>query len=122
MGGAAPPPAANNPLFAFTKLEFVVRPAQTPLFADSVYLCEYPSEFDHVAQDLSVGQWNSIWGMQSCTIWRHGGKTLTTPYNTSLVPPNRIPGAINIGFADGHAQLIKLQKLWSLYWHRNWKP
>jgi prepilin-type processing-associated H-X9-DG protein len=30
--------------------------------------------------------------------------------------------AINIGFADGHVQLVKLKDLWNLYWHDNWSP
>ena len=117
-----PPPAANNPLFVFTKPGFVVRPVQTPLFADSVFWCEYPLEFDHAAQDLSLGQWYNVLGMQRCTIWRHGGKTLTAPYKVSTIAPIKLPGAINIGFDDGHAQLVNLRNLWSLYWHRNWKP
>jgi prepilin-type processing-associated H-X9-DG protein len=32
-----------------------------------------------------------------------------------------LPGAINISFADNHAELVKLEKLWSLYWHKDWK-
>jgi prepilin-type processing-associated H-X9-DG protein len=61
--------------------------------------------------------------MQRCTIWRHGGKTAT-----SRVPTQHdlggwhIPAAaaINVGFADGHAQQIKVKDLWSLYWHDGW--
>jgi hypothetical protein len=30
--------------------------------------------------------------------------------------------AINIGFDDGHAQMVKLNNLWSLYWHYDWQP
>jgi prepilin-type processing-associated H-X9-DG protein len=26
------------------------------------------------------------------------------------------------GFADGHAQMQKLNSLWTLYWHNNWQP
>ena len=33
-----------------------------------------------------------------------------------------LPGAINMSFADGHAQLVKLPQLWTFYWHRNWNP
>jgi prepilin-type N-terminal cleavage/methylation domain-containing protein/prepilin-type processing-associated H-X9-DG protein len=34
---------------------------------------------------------------------------------------NRLPGAINLSFFDGHVQQVKLEKLWSLYWHRDWQ-
>jgi prepilin-type processing-associated H-X9-DG protein len=35
---------------------------------------------------------------------------------------NSRKGAINVIFADGHAQLVKLPQLWTFYWHRNWIP
>jgi hypothetical protein len=25
-------------------------------------------------------------------------------------------------FADGHGELVKLQNLWTFYWHLNWNP
>ena len=32
-----------------------------------------------------------------------------------------IPGAINISFYDGHAELVKLERLWTLEWHQDYK-
>ena len=123
----APPPVASNPQFIFNKPGSLQKPAQTPFFNDAVYWCEWPLEGDSPAPDLSTGAYSTIWGMPRCTIWRHGGKTATspTPVGYSMLPPlYRFPNeaAINIGFADGHAQMVKLQNLWSLYWHYNWKP
>jgi prepilin-type processing-associated H-X9-DG protein len=75
------------------------------------------------ALDLSQGQSVDIPGMQRCTIWRHGGKTATSPVPVQRdlsgwhIPP---AAAINIGFADGHAQMVKVKDLWSLYWHDGW--
>jgi hypothetical protein len=27
-----------------------------------------------------------------------------------------------MGFADGHVEAVKLQNLWTLYWHKGWVP
>ena len=73
--------------------------------------------------ERDTGAWNTIWGMQRCTIWRHVGKTATAPVS---VPHDllgwHIPvrAAINVGFADGHAQPVRVKDLWSLYWHDQW--
>ena len=34
----------------------------------------------------------------------------------------QIGGGINMGLADGHAELVKLEDLWTLYWHLDWQP
>ena len=117
----------NNPQFVFSKPISVQRPSQTPFFNDAVVWNEWPIESEAPASDLSTGAAENIPGMPRCTIWRHGGKTATspTPVGYSLLRPYyRFPNeaAINIGFTDGHAQMVKLQDLWSLYWHYNWKP
>jgi hypothetical protein len=82
-------------------------------------------ESDEPAQDLSQGSALNIIGMTRCTIWRHGGKTATSkvaPVEVLFPPASMCPpeSAINIGFDDGHAQMVKLNDLWSLYWHKNW--
>ncbi len=123
----APPPVTSNPSFSFRNTSAIQRPAVTPFFNDAIVWDEWPLEVDGSAADLSTGAGFSIWGMQRCTIWRHGGKTATTmtPVTDSMIPPiYRFPSssAINIGFADGHAQAVRLKDLWNQYWHYNWKP
>jgi prepilin-type processing-associated H-X9-DG protein len=118
-----PPRALSNPEFLFARPESVQKASQTPFFTDSAWWNEWPLESDPPAPDLSQGQSNDILGMQRCTIWRHGGRT-----PTSRVPTRHdllgwhIPAAaaINVGFADGHAQMVKVKDLWSLYWHNGW--
>jgi hypothetical protein len=124
---APPPPVTNNPQFVFIKPSSVQKTAQTPLFNDAVVWEEWPLADDIPASDLSAGAYNSSLGMQRCTIWRHGGKTATsrTPVISIMPPPYYLfpnEAAINIGFDDGHAQMVKLKDLWSLYWHYDWKP
>ena len=58
--------------------------------------------------------------MNVCTIIRHGGRTATHSYPHS--PGQPLPGAINLSCMDGHAELVQLPKLWSIYWHLKWNP
>jgi len=39
---------------------------------------------------------------------------------TQLDTKNDLPGWINIAFADKHVELVRLERLWNLTWHRNW--
>jgi prepilin-type processing-associated H-X9-DG protein len=58
--------------------------------------------------------------MCRCTVARHGTSAASAPRN---FPPGQIlPGGINMGLADGHAELVKLQNLWAYYWHLGWVP
>ena len=38
------------------------------------------------------------------------------------VHPEPLPGAVNVSFFDGHGELIKLDCLWQLYWHKDYRP
>jgi prepilin-type processing-associated H-X9-DG protein len=113
-----------HPEFVFAKPESVKRPSQTPFFTDAIWWNEWPLENNPPALDLSLGQAYDITGMQRCTIWRHGGRTATSPVRPQKdllgwhIPP---AAAINVGFADGHAQVVRVKDLWSLYWHDGWR-
>jgi len=121
------PPAfggGNYPQFMYPKLSSVTKPAQTPLFCDQIYVSAFPLEADRAPSDLYTGQsqpvgWQRL-GMGCCTILRHGGPTANNSVPYASGQP--LPGAINMSFADGHAQLVKLPQLWTFYWHLNWNP
>jgi prepilin-type N-terminal cleavage/methylation domain-containing protein len=108
---------------AFNKASAIQKPAQTPVFTDENWTDGWPLETDPPATNLYLGRslWN--WGldMGRWTIARHGGRpAASAPQN---VPPGQtMPGAIDMGFADGHAELVKLENLWNLYWHLDWQP
>ena len=118
------PDVAAHPQFVFAKPEAIKKPSQTPFFTDAVWWNEWPLENNPPAPDLSQGQSVDIGGMQRCTIWRHGGRTATSPVRPQKdllgwhIPP---AAAINVGFADGHAQVVRVKDLWSLYWHDGWR-
>jgi len=99
----------------------IQKPDQTPVFFDENWLDSWPLETDTPAQNLYTGAdfYDREHQMSRITIDRHGGiPPAKAPQN---VPPGQpLPGALNMGFVDGHVQLIKLEDLWQRSWHLNW--
>ena len=59
-------------------------------------------------------------GVQFHCIPRHGNRPAKIPANH---PPNqKLPGAMNITFYDGHSELVPLESLWRYKWHKQWTP
>jgi prepilin-type processing-associated H-X9-DG protein len=54
------------------------------------------------------------------TIPRHGSRP--TQISRNWPPDARLPGAINVGFFDGHVEQVRLERLWQLYWHKDYEP
>lgn len=115
--------SANNPDFIFTRENSIQRPAQTPVFVDANWIDLWPLEADQPAPNLYEGWPTDIAAnnIGRCTIARHGGiNPARAP--RQLLPRQKPLGAINMGLADGHANLVRLEQLWSFYWHRDWQP
>lgn len=108
---------SSHPEYMMSKESLIRFPARTPVFFDAVWVDTWPLETDPPADDLYDGDpnWN---GMPRCTISRHAAIPGAAPraFNTS----QKLPGAINIGLADGHVQMVRLEDLWQYYWHLNW--
>lgn len=53
------------------------------------------------------------------TIPRHavGREAAVTNFNSK----DALPGGVNMAFDDNHMDLVRLENLWNLTWHRNWK-
>jgi len=111
----------DQPGVEFSTEARVTRPGETPLFADGVWFFVTPHASDWPAADLYTG-WNAVHPgtMSVMTIPRHGSRPLGVSHNWPASSP--LPGAINVGFFDGHAQAIKLDLLWQLYWHVGYVP
>ena len=109
--------------YFFARPELIQRPSETPVFFDENWVDLWALETDRPCRDLSQG--NSLYNREDelgrCTIARHGGRAPSAaPRN---VPPGqKMPGAIDLGMTDGHAELRKLESLWNCYWHRDWVP
>ncbi len=121
--------AENNQDFLFQIQAAVRVPVQTPMFCDGAWLDLAPLNNDAPAsnfyQPLTASQLASEEGMQRICIDRHGGIAAgSAPQNVPApVPPNPpLPGKIDMGFVDGHAEPVLTQNLWNYYWHANWMP
>ena len=110
--------AVDKPQFMFGTQAGIQSPAQTPVFFDALWVDAWPLETDNPTRNLYDGVPRSQMGR--CTIARHGSRpSSSAPRN---VPPGEaMPSGIDIGMVDGHAELVKLEDLWSCCWHLNWQ-
>ena len=102
----------------FGKETAITMPTKTPYFADCNWVDGWPLASDIPARNLHGGGDDN--SMQRFTIARHGGRGPAGA--PRIVPPGTpLPGRIHIGFADGHVEPVRLEALWTLYWHRAWR-
>jgi len=95
----------------------VVNASKTPVFMDSVWVDTWPTATDTPSRNLYQGANSS--GMQRICIARHGSiGAKSAPKN--IASGATLPGSITIEFADGHAEVVRLESLWSLYWHKDY--
>jgi prepilin-type N-terminal cleavage/methylation domain-containing protein len=92
-------------------------PSTTPVFADGIWPDMWPLETDPPADDLYDGEPNSS-GMSRCTIARHAAIAGSAPRTFDTT--QKMPGAINLGLADGHVEMARLENLWQYNWHVDW--
>ncbi len=115
----------NNTDYYYLKDTAVKKTSETPIFMDSVWVDLWPWETDAPYPDLFMAgkinnqQINNPPTIGRCVTPRHGSKPPgAAPRN--FVTTQVLPGAINLGFMDGHAETVKLQNLWHYQWHKNW--
>jgi prepilin-type N-terminal cleavage/methylation domain-containing protein len=114
----------NHPDEIYPTEVSVQNPVLTPVFMDSAWINLDPMENDSPARNLydPLGtSYGSSEGMPRVCIARHGGRAAGSA-PTYVAPGSSLPGSIDMGFVDGHAELVKLQNLWNYYWHLNWTP
>jgi len=108
-------PAASD---FYKKISDVLHSSLTPFFSDSIWVDGWPSERDAPATDLYSASDVNI-GLARLSIARHN-------YKAPNLAPRNVPrgaalvGDINVAFVDGHVSAIKLEQLWTLYWHVGW--
>jgi prepilin-type N-terminal cleavage/methylation domain-containing protein/prepilin-type processing-associated H-X9-DG protein len=94
----------------------IQRPAATPVFGDAMWVDAWPVANDVPARNLYEGQ-GSGGGMSRYCLARHGAVGVA-PRNVAA--GTKLPGGINISFADGHSALVPLESLWRQSWHLNY--
>jgi prepilin-type N-terminal cleavage/methylation domain-containing protein/prepilin-type processing-associated H-X9-DG protein len=113
----------HNGWFGYPQAEYAFRtdsdvryPVESPLFGDGVsHGSPHVNSFDPPPIDLRKG--DPI-GIGTFAIPRHGSRPRQIP--NPFPPESKLPGAINVGFSDGHVQMVQLERLWDLKWHKQW--
>ena len=102
------------------------RPAATPVIGDAARDFAYPRASDRPLPNLNSGVFDlppmvaDGAGMIDYLLARHGRRPHPPPEHWPLDQP--LPGAINVGFFDGHVEPVPLERLWSLDWHKDYVP
>ena len=115
---------APGPGFYYVTTSAVERPAQTPLLADCIWWeIWWWSPTSSPPDDLSGKSaipWSVLPKAQMPVVPRHGRRPASLPKRW---PANqRLPGAVNVTFFDSHVELVPLDKLWHLYWCKDYQP
>ena len=111
--------------FAFRRDGEIEQPALTPVLGDGVYWRALPMASDPpprglYAPGIAGGTSRTMVPMSVLTAARHGKRPRSLPVKWPA--SSRLPGGINVSFFDGHSELVPLEQLWQLYWHRNYQP
>jgi len=116
-------PDADADKYAFVNESAVISASKTPLIADSTWV-DFAMRPEHAfGRDLYSGWWDSPGpiGLGAIAIGRHGGQgARAAPRSITIAPGTQLPWRNNLGFLDGHAEAVKLDKLMSLSWHTRW--
>jgi prepilin-type N-terminal cleavage/methylation domain-containing protein len=114
--------ATGHEPWLYTKESSIQYPVKTPMFCDSVWVDLWPVETDTPARNLYTGDYGTGGGtgMSRCTTARHGNVASAGAAPRNTIPGQKLPGAIEIGMADGHVELARLESLWNFSWHRDY--
>jgi len=97
----------------------ILEPVRTPFFADAIWVDAWPLESDRPARNLFDGDQFAGGGLSRIAIPRHVANVSAAVKNFN--PKDTLPGSVNIGFADNHAETVRLENLWNLTWHKKWQ-
>ncbi len=120
-------PMFTLPPEMFRTEDEVADSSKTPVFLDGIQAqgnilttANQPRATDAPPSNLRTGTHSDGYarGMSSFTLPRHGGRPSSVSENHPANVP--LPGAVNVAFYDGHVEQVKLDRLWHLYWHRDY--
>jgi prepilin-type N-terminal cleavage/methylation domain-containing protein/prepilin-type processing-associated H-X9-DG protein len=116
----------------FVRESGIKYPVKTPAFYDQTWTDAWPTEGGHPDNDLHgvAGPGSYPTGgtgansMNRITKGRHGSGGGSKASGSFHGNAATLPGGlgINMGFADGHAETVKLLDLWDFTWHAKWNP
>jgi prepilin-type processing-associated H-X9-DG protein len=104
----------------FNKESAIKLPTETAYFADAIFADFNPSPTDASSPwDVYNGGFNGP-GLCRAAIARHGGAGPGAAARSLPTGAAKLPGLSDVAFADGHAELVKLDNMWALYWSATW--
>ncbi len=108
----------GTPANMFTTDASISNPSKTPFFADSVWVDCWPDVNDQPDPDLFGANSGVNIGLSRIAVPRHAAALSAAVRNFKKT--SRLPGAVNVAFADGHSESVRLEGLWGLTWNKNW--
>jgi prepilin-type processing-associated H-X9-DG protein len=111
----------NDMLTNYFQNDAAIRhPSTTPIFVDGVWPDMWPMPTDEPSSNLFQlnPTQNGGGGMNVATIARHGLAPSSSYKNVDTSRP--LPGKVNVGLADGHVEVSKLDNLWFYTWNANY--
>jgi prepilin-type N-terminal cleavage/methylation domain-containing protein/prepilin-type processing-associated H-X9-DG protein len=117
----------SSPSQLFRSQSEIINPSATPVIGDATYSIPSPRASERPLArfesdpTLEIGYpFADTAGMVFYAIPRHGRRPRPLP---KIWPSsNPLPGAINVAFFDGHTEQVQLERLWQLYWHKDYVP
>lgn len=103
---------------AYKKEGDITAAATTPVLGDSVWVDAWPKADQRPSFNAYYG-WNDG-GMGRYVISRHAANAAVSRGTAAANTP--LSGAVNMVFSDGHADLVRLPRLWQLTWHKGYVP
>jgi prepilin-type N-terminal cleavage/methylation domain-containing protein/prepilin-type processing-associated H-X9-DG protein len=113
------PAAWGRNVLAFRLEGELARPTRHPVFADSIWVDAWPTADDPPPINLTGDPIDLNGGMGRLAYPRHG--SVSGKISTRHPKEVRLPGSINVAFADGHVDTVKNDDLWLLEWHKEYK-
>jgi len=99
----------------------IVKPVLTPYFADCIWAQFTPNPTSSANPwDLYNGGASGGSSLCAAAIARHGGASASQAPRSLPTGVANLPGRSNAGFADGHAEGVKLDAMWGLLWNATW--
>jgi prepilin-type N-terminal cleavage/methylation domain-containing protein/prepilin-type processing-associated H-X9-DG protein len=117
LGGYGPVRDAGDVAFPENKFATdsdVSNPSTTPVWGDGEALFP-PSRLANSSQP-----WNLSGGFSQMALPRHGAGALRHTTSEPFDPTQKLPGAINLSYFDGHVEQVPLEQLWYQTWHKGY--
>jgi prepilin-type processing-associated H-X9-DG protein len=97
----------------------VSQEALTPVLLDCTAVTIAPSATDLPPSDLFYGSRRMESAGMHRIVPRHGSRPASLPKRWPAT--QKLPGAVNVAFLDGHSEQIAMERLWYLKWHNEYR-